>query len=226
MIGAVGLREASRLVAAMILLALVLSLLTFTKALGQSSERVPPMQGRVTDLAFALAKSDDDALASLLKEFELETHHQIAVLIVPALNGESLESFSLRVANAWGVGLKGWNDGILVTVAVREQGVRIEIGEGMERYISNSMAEDIIDKDMIPAFQRGDVAGALHAGLLHLMLEARPYKIPDPHHLPTHAPHSEATSEWVARTVSYCARLAGSWHYNDSSEIQIELALA
>jgi uncharacterized protein len=141
---------------------------------------VPIRQGSITDMAFALSKSDHNALASLLDNFQLETHHQIAVLVIPSLNGQSIESFSFRVANAWGIGLKGWNDGILVTIAVREGGIRIELGEGMEHYISNSMAKDVIDHDMMPAFRQGDITGSLRAGLQHLMLEARAYKISGP----------------------------------------------
>lgn len=188
-------------------------------ALSETNEGVPSMQGPVTDLAFALSKSDHDALVSLLNDFELETHHQIAVLIVPTLNGGRLESFSLEVANAWGVGLKGWNDGILITIAMRERGIRIEVGEGMERYVSNSMARAIIDKDMIPAFRRGDIAGALHTGLLRLMPEARAYKIADPNRAPTtYAPRFTETSDLVAGG----GRLDGAcrdWHCNASREV-------
>lgn len=168
----------SRLLSARILL--ILSFLAVATAFGESNEAVPPIQGRITDMAFALSKSDRSTLASLLDDFELETHHQIAVLVIPTLNGQSMESFSLRVANAWGIGLKGWNDGILVTIAVQERGIRIEVGEGMEHYISNSKARDIIDHDMMPAFRRGDIAGSLRVSLLHLMQEARAYKISDP----------------------------------------------
>lgn len=162
---------------------------------------IPAPDGRVTDAAHVLSRSDREALTALLSDYESETHHQIAVLTVPTVGTEALEVFSLRVANAWGIGLKGWNDGILVTISVRERGIRIDLGEGMERYISNSMARDIIDHDMMPAFRRGDIAGALHAGLLHLMLEGRAYKIADPRRPPptAYAPHFTAPA-----TVNYC----------------------
>jgi hypothetical protein len=80
------------------------------------------------------------------------------------------ESFCLRTFNKWGLGRKGIDDGILICMAMKERRVRIELGFGMERYISNADAKAIIDKDMTPSFAKGDFAGGLELGLKRLMV--------------------------------------------------------
>jgi len=112
-----------------------------------------------------------------LANYERETSHQIGVLLIPTLSGESIESFSLRVANSWKLGQKGLDNGILVTLAMEERAVRIELGLGMERFISNAAAQSIIKNSMVPAFRRGDYAGGLHAGLEQLMSEGRRFVV-------------------------------------------------
>jgi uncharacterized protein len=96
---------------------------------------------------------------------------------VPTLSGESIETFSSRVANSWGVGYKNLDNGILVTLAMKEQAVRIELGKGMERYISDAKAKSIIESSMTPAFAKGDFAGGLESGLDKLMQEARRFVV-------------------------------------------------
>ena len=117
------------------------------------------------------------AVLILLTRYERETLHQIAVLTIPSLLGESIESFSLRVANSWRIGHKDFNDGILVTLAMKERKVRIELGLGMEKFITNATAQSIIETSMIPAFRKNDYAGGLERGLEQLMKEARKFVI-------------------------------------------------
>jgi uncharacterized protein len=93
---------------------------------------VPVRTGWVNDTANILQKSDREYLSDMLRNYQNETHNQIAVLTVWSLEGESIEAFSLRTANAWGLGLKGRDNGILVTLATKEKMVRIELGKGLE----------------------------------------------------------------------------------------------
>ncbi len=140
-------------------------------------QSIPQLEGRVTDVANVLSVADRDRLAKTLARYEQETSHQFAVLLIPTLSEESIESFSLRVAKAWGLGQKGLNNGILVTLAMKERMVRIELGLGMERYISNEFAQSIITNTMGPAFRKGDYAGGLQAGLEQLMKEGRQFVV-------------------------------------------------
>lgn len=155
---------------------LALSFCAFAHAAEYTS--IPTLQGRVTDLANVLSVQDRERLSNILAAYEQETRHQVAVLIVPALSGESIESFSLRVANTWKLGDKGVNNGILVTLAITDRKTRVELGLGMEPYISNATVASIIRRAMIPAFRRGDYAGGLDAGLIELMKEGRKFIVP------------------------------------------------
>jgi uncharacterized protein len=134
---------------------------------------LPMLKGRVNDTASVLSKEDQERLSNLLRDYEKETKHQIVVLIVPTLGDETIESFCLRTLNKWGLGRKGIDDGILVCMAMKERRVRVELGLGMERYISNAEAKAIIDKDMTPSFAKGDFAGGLELGLKRLMVGRR-----------------------------------------------------
>jgi uncharacterized protein len=134
---------------------------------------VPQLTSRVVDKADLLLPSDQERLAKLSQAYEQETGHQIAVLIIPTLGGEAIESFCLRTANTWRLGRKGIDDGILVCLAPNERKVRIELGVGISRYISNADAANIIEDDMTPAFKKGDFAGGLEKGLERLMEEGR-----------------------------------------------------
>lgn len=114
----------------------------------------------------------------MLGRYERETTHQIVVLLVPTLSGESIDSFSLRVANSWGLGQKGIDNGVLVTLAMKEKGIRIELGRAIEKVISNAAAQSIIQESMVPAFRKGDYAGGLQAGLDRLMKAGRKFRAP------------------------------------------------
>jgi uncharacterized protein len=139
---------------------------------------VPIRQGRVTDLANILSTETNERLSKKLAAYEQRTQHQLAILIVPTLSGESIESYSLRVSNTWKLGLKGLNNGILVTLAISERRVRIELGYGMEPFISNANAATIINTVMVPAFRRADYGGGLDAGLSELMKLASEFVVP------------------------------------------------
>jgi uncharacterized protein len=157
---------------------LVLALAFFAaSAAAADYQWVPHLEGRVTDVAKVLSNDDRERLAGLLESYERETSHQIAVLLVPTVSGESIESFSLRVANSWKLGQRGLDNGILVTLAMKERRIRIELGAGMAKYISSATAQSIIDNSMVPAFRKGDFAGGLHAALKDLMKEGRSFVV-------------------------------------------------
>jgi uncharacterized protein len=151
--------------------------LTGARPHAASTEWTPRLQDRVTDLAHALSTEDRERLTRVLVSYERETFHQLGVLIVPTLSGERIESLALRVANQAALGHKGIDNGILVVLAMKERSIRIELGRGMERHITNDTAKAIIKGVMVPAFRRGDFAGGLTSGLELLMREARKFVV-------------------------------------------------
>jgi uncharacterized protein len=146
-------------------------------AVGTEAKWVPKYEGWVNDTANVLSDPDRKRISDMLSRYHAETFHQLVVLTVPTLSGEGIEEFSLRVANSWQLGYKGLDNGILVTLAVKERAVRVELGKGMEHYISDATVKTIIDSSMTPAFAHGDFSGGFRRGLNRLMDEARHYVV-------------------------------------------------
>jgi uncharacterized protein len=138
---------------------------------------VPKRVGRVVDSANLLKAGDRARIEKGLEQYERETSHEIAVLTIPTLAGEPIDSYSHRVAEAWKLGEKGRDDGMLLVVAVKAKVVRIELGQGMQKYISDDEAEEIIEQHIIPAFGRGDYSRGIQAGVIELMRLGRRFVV-------------------------------------------------
>jgi uncharacterized protein len=91
------------------------------------------------------------------------------VLLVPTTQPEAIEQYGIRVAEAWKLGRKGIDDGVLVLMATNDRAVRIEVGYGLEGVIPDAIAKRVIEEIMIPYFRTGDVAGGLNAGVERLI---------------------------------------------------------
>lgn len=146
---------------------------------GGNQKWIPELEDRVTDLAKVFTKDQRRAMIEMLADYEKETTHQIVVLTIPTLHGEAIEDFSLRVANAWRIGHRDLDNGILITLVPNERRVRIELGLGMEKFISNELALEIIETAMIRHFKKENYAEGINAGLQRLMKAARKYVIPE-----------------------------------------------
>lgn len=141
---------------------------------------VPELAARVTDLTNTLSPDQKSALESRLAAFEREKGSQIAVLLVPSTQPETIEQYGIRVVDTWKLGRKGIDDGILVLMATQDREVRIEVGYGLEGVIPDVTAKRVIEEIMIPRFREGDVAGGLNAGVERLigLIEGEPLPPP------------------------------------------------
>ena len=126
---------------------------------------VPPLSGRVVDQTGTLAAGDIASLTQTLKDLETRKGSQIAVLIVPTTDGEAIEPFSLRVAEAWKIGRKKIDDGALLVIAKNDRRLRIEVGYGLEGALTDVTTKRIIDEDITPKFKAGDFGGGVAAGV-------------------------------------------------------------
>jgi uncharacterized protein len=126
---------------------------------------VPPLTGRVVDKTATLSSSDIASLDQTLKDFEAKKGSQIAVLIVPTTQPESIEQYSLRVAEAWKIGRSKVDDGAILVVAKDDRKLRIEVGYGLEGALTDATAKRIIDEVITPKFRGGDFAGGISAGV-------------------------------------------------------------
>lgn len=116
---------------------------------------VPHIFGRVTDNADILSTGTERRITKQSEEIELQTGHQVAIITLPVLP-DHIDKVGPQIANCWGLGRKGYNDGILVTIAPNERKVRIDVGNGLMPKLTNGEAANIINSIMLPAFRSGD----------------------------------------------------------------------
>jgi|SRR5438270_3628599 len=126
---------------------------------------VPPLSGRVVDQTGTLSSGDISSLTQTLKNLEARKGSQLAVLIVPTTEPETIEQYSIRVAEAWKIGRKKIDDGALLVVAKNDRKLRIEVGYGLEGALNDVTARRIIDEVITPRFRNGDFAGGISAGV-------------------------------------------------------------
>lgn len=150
--------------------AMLLALLGLTGAAG--ALEVPALVARVNDRAGLLEPEARARLERKLQAYEQRTGQQFVLLIVPSLEGDPIEDFSIRVAERWQVGRKGKDDGLLLLIAAAERQVRVEVGYGLEGEITDALSSRVIRNVISPAFRRGDFAGGIDQALDVLMRAA------------------------------------------------------
>jgi uncharacterized protein len=130
---------------------------------------VPPLTGRVVDKTATLSSSDIASLDQTLKDFEARKGSQVAVLIVPTTQPETIEQYSLRVAEAWKIGRKKIDDGAILVVAKDDRKLRIEVGYGLEGALTDVTAKRIIDEVITPKFRNSDFGGGISDGVYSIL---------------------------------------------------------
>jgi uncharacterized protein len=130
---------------------------------------VPNLAGRVTDFTGTLSAEQVAALDKRLAAFEARKGAQVAVLLVPTTQPETIEQFGIRVAEKWKIGRTKVDDGVIVIVAKNDRALRIEVGYGLEGAIPDIKASRIIREIITPHFRQGDFYGGLDAGTQALM---------------------------------------------------------
>lgn len=134
---------------------------------------VPPLRARINDSAGLLSQEQASQLEDQLAQFENETGHQIAVLTIATLESDSLEDFSIRVAEAWKIGHKGGDNGAILIVARDDRKIRIEVGYGLEGVLPDAVAYRIIQEVIIPRFRDQDFAGGIESGVSAIIQATR-----------------------------------------------------
>ena len=162
--------------------AFVLALLLCWASAAMAEVAVPPLTGRVVDLTGTLSSDFIGQQSARLKDLERRKGSQVAVLIVPTTQPETIEQYSIRVADAWKIGRRKIDDGALLVVAKNDHKLRIEVGYGLEGALTDVTARRIIDEVIVPRFKQGDFDGGVAAGLTHIMsvIEGEPLPVPSP----------------------------------------------
>lgn len=141
---------------------------------------MPPLKTRITDLTHTLSASQRARLEQEVREFEARKGSQIAVLILPTTGEETIEQYSIRVADAWKLGRKGIDDGVLLLIAKDDRAMRLEVGYGLEGVIPDAIAKRVISEIITPFFKQGDFYGGIEAGIHRIirLIEGEPLPPP------------------------------------------------
>jgi uncharacterized protein len=126
---------------------------------------VPPLTGYVNDYGGMISPQVKSQIESELSAFEKTDSTQVVILTIPSLEGEVLEEFAIKAGEAWKIGQKGKDNGVIIVVSKGDKKIRIEVGRGLEGKLTDLMAGRIIDLVVKPRFKRGDYDGGLHAGV-------------------------------------------------------------
>jgi uncharacterized protein len=141
---------------------------------------VPPLVGRVVDRTGTLSSDEIASLNQTLRNFEARKGSQVAVLIVPTTEPETIEQYSLRVAETWKIGRKKIDDGALLVVAKDDRKLRIEVGYGLEGALTDAASKRIIDEIITPSFRSGNFAGGIFAGVARIIRVIEGETLPPP----------------------------------------------
>ncbi len=131
----------------------------------QAEVAVPPLTQRVTDVTATLDAQQTQSLEARLAAFEQQKGAQLAVLIVPTTQPETIEQYGLRVVEAWKLGRKGVDDGALLLVARDDRALRIEVGYGLEGALNDATANRIVEEVIVPRFKSGEFYPGIDAGV-------------------------------------------------------------
>ena len=156
---------------------------------------VPPLTGRVTDQTATLTNEQKASLEQTLQVFEAKKGSQLAVLIVPTSEPETIEQYALRVAEQWKLGRKKVDDGAILVVAMNNRAMRIEVGYGLEGVLNDATSKRIISETIAPRFRQGDFNGGVTAGVEQMI------RVIDGEPLPAPKGRSAASSADIQQNV-------------------------
>jgi uncharacterized protein len=152
---------------------------------------VPPLTARVNDTAGLLSPAAAAALEDKLSAYEKATTNQFVLLTVPSLKGDILESFSVRVAEAWKIGRKRVDNGVIMVIVKDERKIRIEVGYGLEGSLTDAVSARIISGTIAPRFRDGDFEAGVSAGF-DALIQAAEHPAPPPE-----KPKGRSVGGWI-----------------------------
>lgn len=161
----------------------LLLLLLLLPALLVAAEDLPFLSARVNDYAHMIPPDVSARVEEKLKAFEQRTGDQVVVLTIDSLNGEPIDDYSVRVAQAWKLGQKGKDNGVLLLIAKQDRMMRIEVGYGLEPQLTDLETKVIREEIINPRFRAGDFGGGVEAGV-DAILKALEGDLPPPEKAP------------------------------------------
>jgi len=146
---------------------IVLVLLAVAASFAEDLSSFPKPTGYVSDLANVVSAPDKAELESFCLKVQQQLGAQFAIVTIKTLNGRPIEDFSNDLFRKWGIGPKATNEGLLILLVIQDRQERIEVGRGLEPYITDAIAGDT-RRGMMSPLQHGDYGGALLEGVREL----------------------------------------------------------
>ena len=158
--------------------AFVLALLLCVPVFAQIA--VPELTSPVVDLTNTLSPSQRAQLEQKIRAFYERKGAQVQVLLVPTTQPEAIEQFSIRVAEAWKLGRKGTDDGVLLLIAKDDRAVRIEVAYGLEGAFPDALAGRIIEQVIVPRFRNGQFYDGINEAVDRIIAVIDGEPLPEP----------------------------------------------
>lgn len=146
----------------------------------QAEVAVPQLAKHVTDLTGSLTAGEQQALESKLSAFEQSKGAQIVVLMLPTTQPETIDQYSIRVVEAWKLGRKKVDDGVLLLIAKEDRKLRIEVGYGLEGALNDATAKRIVSEVISPLFKQGRFYAGVDAGVDNIIKVIEGEALPSP----------------------------------------------
>lgn len=163
---------------------LFMSSLVLSVNMGHAAEGdfqpIPALVKRVTDTTATLSAEEQARIEARLKEYEARKGAQIAVLIVPTTQPETVFDYSTRVMTAWKLGRKNIDDGVLVVIAKNDRKTQILTGIGLSGSLTDAMSKRILSEVVAPKFRANDFAGGIDDGVAKIIAVIDGEALPPP----------------------------------------------
>lgn len=166
---------------------------------------VPELKAPVTDLVGLLSEKTNLELTQALITEEQRSSNQVAVLIVPDLQGEDIASVAIQVFDKWQLGQKSKNNGILLLIALSDKKMRIEVGRGLEGSLPDVVAYRIIKNSMKPKFKIGEFDEGVKLGIADILASIDGSYTPSPKDTNTWKP--KESSKLKGNTIFFAIAL-------------------
>ncbi|EHQ25385.1 TPM domain-containing protein [Mucilaginibacter paludis] len=151
----------------------ILCLLILSVCLVFAQDLPPKSNTLVTDYTNTLSADQKSGLENKLVAFADSTSTQIAIVMLKSVGGYDINQYGTALIRAWGIGVKGKNNGILVLVALGDRKVSIQTGYGAEGAVPDIVAHNIIENDIKPYFKQGQYYEGLDAGTNSLIKQMK-----------------------------------------------------
>ena len=133
------------------------------------AQELPTPDGKVNDFAELLDESQRQKLEDQLAALERDTSAEVALVTMRTIGSQSIEDYATRLFNAWGIGKKRHNNGLLVLVVMQDRAMRIEVGYGLEGILPDGLAGAVMRETFLPRFRTDDNAAGVLEGMTRLI---------------------------------------------------------